>query len=581
MHSAPHFDSLSLSNINSAVGAFVFEVLARLGVEAVVTSPGSRSTPLTFAASRNSKLDTVSILDERSAGFFALGRAKASCKPVVLICTSGTAAANFLPAIIEAQLSKVPLIVFTADRPLELRHCSAGQVIDQVKLFGDHVSLFRELAEPKNTHTYFEYIRQTLVHVVHHSMGLQAGPQHLNFSFREPLSPDKKTAPIVSAEDLNELANVVVKLSDSSHPKVSIEPLLLEKLVSHRKGIILVGTYESNYQDALFVEQLAIISKKLGWPILSDVLNPSRNHSNHFSTLITHYDAFLRDSHLAHRLFPAAILQIGKLPTSKVLSAWIQASNAQRFLLNESYENRDPLHGLSVPLLGDLETLSGRLAESQMDAQWVKDWSASESLYEQSIEEDMLNMSDCFEGKIAHILSTNLPSKSAVFLANSMSVRYAESFWKQNNSQYRIFFNRGANGIDGTLSTALGVAHKGVHTILLTGDLAFLHDSNGLLFAANLKGSLTVIIVNNGGGGIFEHLPISEHESFEEFFATPQNVCFQNLSNAHKLSYVQLTDLAKLTDLLNEEFTKGVRIIEILTDRKLDAELFYKLNQKR
>ena len=210
MDTSPSFDSLSLSNVNSAVGAFVFEVLARLGVEMVVTCPGSRSTPLTFAASRNPRLETLSFLDERSAAFFALGYAKSKRKPVVIVCTSGTAASNFLPAIVEAQISKVPLIVFTADRPFELRNCSEGQVIDQTKLYGNFVNQFFEIGVPENDISYFDYLRQTLIHVVHRLMGLDSGPCHINFPFREPLAPVEGQSPVMPAEELLKLASVMI-----------------------------------------------------------------------------------------------------------------------------------------------------------------------------------------------------------------------------------------------------------------------------------------------------------------------------------------------------------------------------------
>lgn len=581
MQSVPIFDSLSLSNINSAVGAFVFEVLARLGVEMVVTCPGSRSTPLTFAAARNAKLETVSIVDERSAAFFALGHAKASGKPVVLVCTSGTAAANFLPAVVEAKLSQVPLIVITADRPFELRECSAGQVIDQVKMFGDFVCQFKEIGLPENRSEYFDYLRQTLVHVVHHSLGLLRGPQHLNFPFRDPLSPEEGKAPLLSSEALEQRASVIVKLSDLTKTKLSVDPLLLEKLSSHRNGIIVIGTYEAKYNDESFVDHIAAISCKLGWPILTDVLNPLRNHGDQLTDLITHYDAFLRDEIHSQTLRPSAILQIGKLPTSKVLRSWMSECNAQRFLFNEGYDNLDPSHSTSIPLLTDLSTLSETLNASSADLDWLENWNKVERLYERSIARDLENLSECFEGTIARMLSSDAPEGSSIFIANSMSVRYAESFWLKNNSKNKVFFNRGANGIDGTLSTAMGIAHKGKHTILLTGDLAFLHDSNGLLFSSKLKGSLTVVLVNNRGGGIFEKLPIAKFENYEDYFATPQQVSFSDLSRAHDIDYIHLEQLEELTDYLKSKSPKKVRVIEIHTDRNRDSKTFNKLNRAR
>lgn len=581
MDTSPSFDSLSLSNVNSAVGAFVFEVLARLGVEMVVTCPGSRSTPLTFAASRNPRLETVSFLDERSAAFFALGYAKSKRKPVVIVCTSGTAASNFLPAIVEAQISKVPLIVFTADRPFELRNCSEGQVIDQTKLYGNFVNQFFEIGVPENDISYFDYLRQTLIHVVHRLMGVDSGPCHFNFPFREPLAPEEGKSPVMPADQLLKLASVMIKLTEIVKPSLTTDSLLLEKLSSHRKGIIVVGTFEGSISDAQFIKHLAIISDKLGWPILADALNPVRNHSNSFSHLVTHYDAFLREGQSSKDLIPSAILQIGKLPTSKILRSWIQESGSQRFLFNETYDNIDPLHGCSIPLLGDLEFISESLEKYPSDEDWLSRWDQVEMLYEDAISRELDTIASSFEGKISKLLSTELPEGSAIMIANSMSVRYAESYWGKNNSKNRIFFNRGANGIDGTLSTALGLAHNGLNTFLLTGDLAFLHDTNGLQFANKLKGSLNIILVNNDGGGIFEFLPISKFDSFENYFATPQTVDYEFLAQAFGVQYCKMNGISDLRLRLKEVANKSIRIIEIVTDRSLDIVTHKDLNKIR
>ena len=581
MDTSPRFDSLSLSNINSAVGAFVFEVLARLGVELVVTCPGSRSTPLTFAASRNPRLETVSFLDERSAAFFALGYAKSKKKPVVIVCTSGTAVSNFLPAIVEAQISKVPLIVFTADRPFELRNCSEGQVIDQTKLYGNDVKQFFEIGVPEKDISYFNYLRQTLIHVVHRLMGADSGPCHFNFPFREPLAPEEGQSPVISAEQLKKLASVMIKLTEIAKPSLTTDSLFLEKLSSHRKGIIVVGTFEGAVSDAHFVKHLALIADKLGWPILADALNPVRNHSNSFAHLITHYDAFLRESQRSKDMIPSAILQIGKLPTSKILRSWIRDIDAQRFLFNETYDNIDPLHGCSIPLLGDLEFISEALEEYSPDEDWLSRWDQVEKLYESAISEELDAIASSFEGKISKLLSTELPEGSAIMIANSMSVRYAESYWEKNNSKNRIFFNRGANGIDGTLSTALGLAHNGMNTFLLTGDLAFLHDTNGLQFAKKLKGSLSIILVNNNGGGIFEFLPISKFDSFEDYFATPQSVDYELLAQAFGIQYCKVNDIPDLRLRLKEVANKTIRIIEIVTERSLDIVTHKELNKIR
>lgn len=577
MQNTSQFDALARSNLNSTVGAFVSEVIARLGVELVVTCPGSRSTPLTLGATRNSKLETLSILDERSAAFFALGHAKATHKPVVLICTSGTACANFFPAIVEAQLSGVPLIVFTADRPFELRNCAAGQVIDQTKIYGDYVNAFYEIGLPEKGTDYLDYLRQTLVHAVNQSIGQVRGPVHLNFSFREPLSPDIKNTPIISAEDLERSASVIVRTTELSVPEVPIDPLLIERLSSHRKGVIIVGTVEPVFEDPTFVASLSAVSKQLGWPIIADVLNPVRNNADAFGLLVTHYDTFLKDPNFKESLKPSAILQVGPLPTSKVLRSWVEESKAHQFLLSDGSRNIDSLHGFSVPLNGSVVSLAKGLSQSTTDKEWNGLWDQAEASYEKAVANKLDALEGVFEGQFSAWLSEYAPINTSIFIANSMSVRYAEAFWKKSNSKNKIFFNRGANGIDGTLSTAMGIAHKGNPVVLLCGDLAFLHDINGLLASKSLKGKLTILLMNNNGGGIFEHLPIAEHNSFENYFATPQGVDFEQICAAHKVAYQAAEDKASLLQCLEDLNQVGIKVLEVKTDRKKDVLTFQNL----
>ena len=577
MQNTSQFDTLARSNLNSSIGAFVAEVIARLGVEFVVTCPGSRSAPLTLGASRNSKLETLSILDERSAAFFALGHAKATRKPVVLVCTSGTACANFLPAIVEAKLSGVPLLVFTADRPYELRNCAASQVIDQTKIYGDYVNAFYEIGLPEIGTDYLGYLRQTLVHALNKSVGQERGPVHLNFSFREPLSPNATAKPVVSSQDLENSASVIVRSAELSVPEVSIDPLLLERLSSHRKGVIVVGTVEPVLEDSEFISALSVVAKQLGWPIIADILNPVRNNADAFESVVTHYDAFLKDSRLQMALKPTAILQIGPLPTSKVLRSWLKVSKAHQFLLSNGSLNIDALHGFSVPLNGSIGSLAKALPQSVVDKAWNAQWNEVEALYQKEIDHKLSKLTEAFEGQFASLLSEHAPTNTSIFIANSMSVRYAESFWKKGNSKNKIFFNRGANGIDGTLSTALGIAHKGDPVFLLCGDLAFLHDINGLLASKVMKGNLTILLMNNNGGGIFEHLPIAGQESFESYFATPQEIDFEQICAAHKVDYESIQDIAGFVPSLASLRKSPVRVLEINTDRKKDVLTFQNL----
>jgi 2-succinyl-5-enolpyruvyl-6-hydroxy-3-cyclohexene-1-carboxylate synthase len=552
------------------------EVLARLGVETVVTSPGSRSTPLTVAAARNPRIEALSILDERSAAFYALGLSKRTHRPVALVCTSGSAAANYWPAVVEASMSGTPLLLLTADRPPELRDCSSGQTIDQLKLYGDYVRHFAELALPEASVEMLAYLRQTLVHAVTLSLGANTntGPVHLNFPFRDPLAPElTKPQSVIDAATLERAATVMTRPCEAVAVAGGIDLVALERMSSHTKGIVVVGTENPCGGDEAFADAVAMISDKLGWPVLADVLNPLRNHAGEGPALVTRYDAFLRDAAHADTLKPTVILQIGSLPTSKVLRAWLSSLDAVSFLLSSRSMNTDPLHRIATPLHSDAHTLAEHLQHQHVDSDWAALWSKVERGKAAALDQKLSAIDELFEGKVAWQLSQHLPVGTPVFLASSMSVRYAEYFWSAGNRAYSIYCNRGANGIDGTLSTALGVAHRAKPAVLLTGDLAFLHDSNGLLSASQLKGSLTVVLINNNGGGIFEHLPVSQTDStFEEYFATPQRVDFSKLCEAHQIMHQRIYDWEACIHELSSLPEQGVRVLELITDRKMDRK---------
>lgn len=577
-HNEP-FDLIARSNVNAVWGALTMEVLARLGVETVVTSPGSRSTPLTVAAARNSKIEALTILDERSAAFYALGIAKRTHRPVALVCTSGSAVANYLPAVVEASMSGTPLLLLTADRPPELRDCCSGQTIDQIKIFGDYVRSFRELCVPEVGPEMLNYLRQSLVHAVNLSLGPDAGPVHLNFPFRDPLVPDlEESQPVIDSASLEAAATVQARPCESVNSLGKIDAVVLERLSSHQKGIIVVGTVNPAEGDEFFADAVAMIADKLGWPVLTDVLNPLRHHAGENTALISGYDTFLRKDEIAEPLKPTAILQVGSLPTSKVLRGWLGSLDAVSFLCTIRPINTDPLHRIATPIYSDAHTLAEQLHHQKADPAWVQAWAKTDQETIRSLDEKLEPIKELFEGKVSWLLSRNLPVGTAVFLASSMSVRYAEFFWSAGNRAYSVFCNRGANGIDGTLSTAMGVAHNGKPTVLLAGDLAFLHDCNGFLAKEQFKGSLTVVLINNEGGGIFEHLPVSQMDPpFEQYFATPQKVDIAKLCEAHGVAHDKIHRWEDFQQSIGSLPDNGIRILELATDRKVDRETLREL----
>ena len=558
----PH--TLDFRNTNTLWCSVLAETLVREGVTVAVTSPGSRSTPLTMALARHPQMEAIPVLDERSAAFFALGIAKRTRKPVALVCTSGTAAANYLPAIVEASESGVPLIVLTADRPPEMRECSSGQTIDQQKLYGGYVSFYHELCVPEATLSRLRYLRQTVVHAVARASALQAGPVHLNCPFRDPLVPVEDAAVASLRGCLDEAFFAAPPhdlLASSASMDVTGWPAC---------GAIIAGP-DVVSDSAAYARAVAQLAKSLGWPVLADALSPARRKDEGMAGLVTAYDAILRDAGRGQSLRPERILCLGGWPTSKALRSWIEQCDPEIVIVAPTTKSRDALHGRTRHLAASVEALSirGLIAG---DPAYCAKWQDAESRARQCIDAALTAESELFEPKAAWLLAQHLPEHTAVHVANSMPVRDLDYFWPATARRLDVYFNRGANGIDGTLSTAFGVAHGGRPTVLLTGDLSFLHDTNGLLLRPALRGSLTIVLIDNRGGGIFEHLPVAQYDPpFERYFATPQDVDFAALCAAHGVEFVAVESWAQFTGLIETLPERGVRVLALRTDRKRDA----------
>ncbi|HND62906.1 MAG TPA: 2-succinyl-5-enolpyruvyl-6-hydroxy-3-cyclohexene-1-carboxylic-acid synthase [Opitutaceae bacterium] len=557
---------LDFRTANTLWGSVLVATLVRCGVRQAVISPGSRSTPLTLAFAANRSVESIPVLDERSAAFFALGLARQHSRPTVLVCTSGTAGANYLPAIIEAKESGVPLLVLTADRPPEMRECASGQTIDQQKLFGDHVGLYHELAVPEASVALLRYLRQTLVHACGRTLAPVAGPVHLNVPFRDPLVPEAGSP----GTGLDSAADWRAFLAEVA-PAAAVETVAaLPAFAPTDRGVIVVGPNQPA-DPAKFAAEVSALAAKLGWPVLAEGLSPLRNHPT-TATVITTYDTVLRQAALAAELKPERVLGIGAWPTSKVLRAWLAAADAPMLLVGEGGRNRDALHGRTQTVSASLETLARDLPASSGNGAYARRWAALEQQARGALDRTLEQEKAFFEGRAAWLLARQLPRGTPLFVANSMPVRDVEYFWPRSERGIEPRFNRGANGIDGTLSTALGLAHGNRPTVLLTGDLALLHDANGFLLHSRLRGSLTVVLINNQGGGIFEHLPVAQSgPAFEEYFATPQRIDFAKLCAAHGVEHVAVRDWEHFTALVATLPLQGVRVLEVSTDRKRDA----------
>ncbi|QFS45701.1 2-succinyl-5-enolpyruvyl-6-hydroxy-3-cyclohexene-1-carboxylic-acid synthase [Nostoc sphaeroides] len=571
---------IAYKNVNQLWAYILTETLKRLGLTCAIICPGSRSTPLAIAfAQQAPEIEAISILDERSAAFFALGQAKATSRPVVLVCTSGTAGANFYSAVIEASYSGVPLLILTTDRPPELRDCHSGQTVDQLRLYGNYPNWQTELALPSADLGMLAYLRQTVIHSWERAQTPTKGPVHLNIPFRDPL------APLPDGIDLSYLqsqfhpedffagiANPFSIPHTSTALSTSSPFPIPQQWKECDRGIIIAGVAQPS-QPQEYCRAIAHLSQTLKWPVLAEGLSPVRNYAELNPYLISTYDLILRNQQLAKQLAPEMVIQVGEMPTSKELRSWIDATQPRRWVIDPSDQNLDPLHGRTTHLRISVEDIKAEEINLSFSSDYGKQWCDAETKVRLVVDQTMGKIDEIIESKAAWLISQILPPGTPLFIANSMPVRDVEYFWKPNNLGVRSHFNRGANGIDGTLSTALGIAHRQQSSVMLTGDLALLHDTNGFLIRNKFVGHLTIVLINNNGGGIFEMLPIAKFEPpFEEFFGTPQDIDFAQLCATYNVPHELITSWEHLQQRLNPLPNHGIRVLEVQTNRKVDAK---------
>ena len=564
--------TLDFRNLNTLWASVLVETLYRCGLKYAIVCPGSRSAPLTIAFAQHPHIEAIPVLDERSASFFALGLAKQTDRPVALVCTSGTAGANFYPAVIEARESRVPLLVLTADRPPELRDCNAGQAIDQQKLYGDFPSYYCELALPELDIRLLQYLRQRIAQCYQHCIYPSRGAVHINVPLRDPLVPIEdpktlefsKTVPIDFFDHLDHRPAETFKILDQS----TVNAIAMLK---GKRGIIIAGVAQPSDPKA-YTDAIAQLSKALGFPMLAEALSPVRNTAN--PTVISTYDAILRNVERAIFLTPDVVIRIGEMPTSKILRQFLEQVQPETWIIDECDRSIDMLHGKTRTILATIETIAHALQPTSdaTDFTYCNHWITAERTTRSAIDAALDQESELFEGKAAWLLSQVLPDRTPLFVANSMPIRDLEYFWKPGDLHIQPYANRGANGIDGTLSTALGIAHRNQPTVMLTGDLSLLHDTNGFLIRQHFQGSLTIVLMNNDGGGIFGMLPVAQFDPpFEEFFSTPQHINFADLCKTYQISHELIPDWKTLASRLSQLPASGIRVLEVRCDRTFDA----------
>jgi 2-succinyl-5-enolpyruvyl-6-hydroxy-3-cyclohexene-1-carboxylate synthase len=485
------------------------EELVRCGMTHAVTSPGSRNAPLALTLAAQTGLEAVSIIDERSAGFVALGMAKASGRPVAVTCTSGTAAANLHPAVVEAWEARVPLIVMTADRPPELREVGAGQSIDQLGLYGSAVKWFVEVG----TH---DAGRETAIHhralacrAFYTAAGGRPGPVHLNFPLREPLAPASEELDPADWRGRDD-GRPWTELHES---RASMDPLPLPP----GRGVIVCGpTSES------IAEPVARVAARLGWPVLAEPTSGLRCGPHDRSHVVAHYDVLLRVPEFAERERPQVAVRVGDMPASKPLRGWL--ADARQVVIDPHSAWNEPTRRaeslVRSPAAAALDALRGERAKPD----WLERWRAADAV----VPAALAAAPDAFEPKILAGLEPELPDRALVWVSSSMPIRDVEALFPQSSKDLLFLANRGANGIDGVVSSALGASIASERpTWLLTGELALLHDLGGLLAARRAGVEVQVVCLDNGGGGIFDFLPLAEHANpvlYEQHIATPAGV---------------------------------------------------------
>ena len=536
--------------------------LMQQGVKAVVISPGSRSTPLAYAFASTEGLDVYMQVDERSAGYFALGLAKASRDPVVLLCTSGTAASNYHPAITEAYYARVPLIVITADRPHELREVGAPQAIDQIRMYGQHVKYSVDFPLAEQNPDIDDFIDRQISRALAVATSIPWGPVHLNVPFREPLLIDFDRATPVSTFNKRLAGTAVLNTSTAEHVK--------KLLRDAERGLIIAGDLPVDIDKEAFWT----FAEALQWPVLCDPLSNLRAEvpDQCKALCIDHYDAILKSVEFQERAVPDTVVRFGAQPVSKALSLYLKRVRpAVVIAVDESPEFRDSLGVVTHPLQTTLDSVFHLVVNKRQSA-YSELWKSANDIASQ--------VTDCYEGVlgdegiVAKLLLDQLPSGVDLVSGSSMPIRDVDTFFRKTEKDITIFANRGTNGIDGVVSTAFGIqAARKRPTWLLIGDLSFLHDVNGLIVSRFHEMDLTIVIVNNDGGGIFSYLPqstVTNH--FEELFGTPTGLTFDHIAAMYDAQYAAITSPEAFKKELAKEKNKPVRIIEVFTNRQVNVQ---------
>ena len=597
--------------MNEYIASLVDE-LYQLGVRHAVFSPGSRSTTLAMLFQSHGRFHTYMNIDERSAGFMALGIAKAQGEPAVLVCTSGSALTHYGPAVVEAKHSGVPMIILSADRPYTLQQVGAPQTIDQQKYFGTAVNYYEELSVPSESH-YYTYPRQVARRAYLKANDHKLGPVHINVPLFEPLVPHREKEYFTQGRSVKSFRLV-------KHEEIP----RLASLLNGKRVLILGGPTVTN------PKAVVDFADRIGAVVIGDPLSNLRQYEGVIST----YDAFLVHHERWETLRPDVVIQLGQIPVSKRIQQWMGTlTDIDYITVSPTAEVVNPSLTTTIHVMADIDVFLGEIygglfavlglgsrigdtVQGSLDKRDAEDDGLSTVGYElglqqenidkkhreeesngvsayhtianteyvrvwQGIESDSREQLDkvqheptLFEGRTIHMLQQIMPDEGQILVANSMSIRDMDYFWATGRSQAMVYGNRGTNGIDGTVSTALGLSTNGKPTVMVTGDLSFFHDLNGLAIGKTHGMNLTIILHNNDGGGIFQYLPQKGTDDFDYLFNTPQGIDYSGLATMYGLDYVKVTTNAELESAMKQYIgTEGVHIIEVPTSKEISREL--------
>lgn len=556
-------------NRNYFTSKIFFEQLSHLDIKDAVISPGSRNTPLVLALADNNKITKHVIVDERSAAFFALGIAKKTLTPVILVCTSGTAAVEYYPAIVEAFYSNTSLIICTADRPNYLQNTGANQTINQKELYRNHIlsTIYINFSALSVENTL--KVKQAALNAYSVSNEDRFGPVHINFPFEKPFEPDNYT---------DEIDDAVVNESKTFYNFIKLNYLKDKRLITntlkqikkHAKGLITVGPlneHDNNY------ELIIKVSERIGYPIFADSTSNLRFFKSRNNFVISNPDAILRSDELQKEIMPEMIIHFGSFNTSVYYEHFLKEFKGKRFVVNKNNNKVDPVNFNSIYFNATVkefcELLLNEIPERKVSSTIIKIDETIEEIKNEFINKLPFNS----PLKLANKIVSLIPENSNLFLSNSLPVRDFDFFASKSNKKINVYSNRGASGIDGIISTSLGVALNGNKTILVMGDLAFYYDINAIHVAIQNKIPTTIILINNNGGGIFNFLPVSQNKNFEKFFQTPLNINFSKIVKAFGGKYFLPKNENELAMYFYDSLNSNTfTVIEIKTNEKTALE---------